>query len=66
VQLTIFNLLGEKVLNLSPVSKDMGYHQFQWNASSLASGVYVYVLEAEPLSSGNQKFVQFRKMVLLK
>lgn len=66
VKLTIFNLLGEKVFAFTPAVKDIGYHQYDWNASGLASGIYVYVLEAAPLSGQQQPFIRFRKMVLLK
>ena len=59
VTLKIFNILGEHVTTL--VSKRLlaGNHQYKWNAGSLASGVYLYRLEAAG-------FVQTKKMILMR
>jgi hypothetical protein len=59
VTLSIYNTLGQEVSNL--VSKDMnaGVYTAEWNASSFASGVYFYRIQAG-------SFVETKKMVLLK
>lgn len=59
VKINIYNSLGQLVETL--VDKDMksGYHEINFNASGLASGVYFY-----KLNSGN--FVETRKMLLMK
>ncbi len=59
VNLTIFNVLGQKVATLVDGEKSPGSYSVQFNGSSLASGVYFYRLQA-----GN--FVQTKKMNLLK
>jgi photosystem II stability/assembly factor-like uncharacterized protein len=59
VRLKIFNILGEEVVKLVSDRLSAGSYSYEWDASSLASGVYIYRLEAEG-------FVQTRKMVLMK
>jgi hypothetical protein len=59
VQLTIFNVLGQKVATLVDNVLETGYHVAQFNAANYSSGVYFYRLEA-----GN--FVSIKKMMLLK
>ncbi len=59
VNLTIFNLLGEKVATLVNEVKSAGSYIVDFNASNLASGVYLYKLQAG-------SFMQTHKMLLLK
>ena len=59
VELTIHNVLGQKVATLVSEKKKAGYHQVEWDASAFASGVYYYKIVAGD-------FLQVRKMVLLK
>ena len=59
VELSIYNLLGQKIVTLVSEKQKTGYHQIEWDAGSFASGVYYYKIEA-----GN--FVEIRKMVYLK
>jgi hypothetical protein len=59
VTLTIYNMLGEKIKDLLVGDKEAGYHQINFDASNLPSGVYLY-----KLSSG--KFNSTKKMVLIK
>ncbi len=59
VTLKIFNILGEEVTTLVSGKLSTGTHTYDWNASHLASGVYLYQLE-----SG--KYVITRKMMLMK
>jgi photosystem II stability/assembly factor-like uncharacterized protein len=63
VELTIYNMLGEKVATLISGKQPAGNHQVEWDASGFASGVYFYRLSAE---GKGQSFVQTRKLVLLK
>ena len=46
VRLVIWNLLGETVADLNLGSLRAGHHAFVWDASHLASGMYLYRLEA--------------------
>jgi|GEM_PF-2111972 len=57
--LGIFNLLGENVAAVINEELNSGYHEYVFNASMLASGVYFYKLE-----SGS--FIDVKKMILIK
>jgi hypothetical protein len=59
VQLSIYNMLGEKVTELVNTALPAGSHQYQWNARNVATGMYIYELRTE-------KFVSVKKMILLK
>lgn len=58
-RLTVYNLMGEKVLSEALGVRGPGQHSFAWDASELSSGVYVYTLQAGDFSAT-------RKAVLLK
>jgi hypothetical protein len=60
VDLSIYNLLGQKVVTLVNKRQKPGYHQVEWDASGFASGVYYYTLHT---SSG---FFQTRKCIFLR
>lgn len=59
VEITIYNMLGQKVISLVNEKYSAGNHFTIWNASSLASGMYFYRLKA-----GN--VVQTKKLMLIK
>jgi tetratricopeptide (TPR) repeat protein len=59
VSLEIFDILGRRITTLVNENRNAGSHEQTFNASSLASGVYVYKLQAGD-------FVNSRKMLLLK
>ena len=59
VSLVVYNLRGEEVAHLINNAMPAGNHRVSWNASSVASGVYLYRLQAG-------EFVQTKKMLLLK
>jgi photosystem II stability/assembly factor-like uncharacterized protein len=59
VTLSVFNILGQIVAELVAGEKEPGSYTITFDASGLASGVYLYRIQA-----GN--FVQTRKLVLLK
>jgi hypothetical protein len=60
VKLEIYNVLGQKVATLiNNQNMNAGSYEFQFNASHLASGVYIYRIEAG-------KFNMAKKMLLLK
>jgi Tol biopolymer transport system component len=58
-KLVIFNILGEKIIDLVNEYKNIGVYEAQFNSSNLPSGVYFYLLQ-----SGSQ--VQHRSMLLTK
>jgi polyhydroxybutyrate depolymerase len=59
VTLKVLNILGEQVEILVSDRLSAGSYSYEWDASKLASGLYLYRLQA-----GN--FVKTRKMVLMK
>ncbi len=59
VDLSIYNLLGQKVLTLVSEQQSAGVHKFNFDAKGLASGVYLYRLEAG-------EFVQVKKLILMR
>jgi hypothetical protein len=59
VKITILNAIGEEVAVVMNEEKEAGYHQVEFNAANLPSGVYFYQLKA-----GN--YVDTKKMILLK
>jgi hypothetical protein len=59
VTLKVFNMLGQEVATLVNENKKSGRYQIDFNASNLASGVYVYQLRAG-------SFVSAKKMLLIK
>jgi parallel beta-helix repeat protein len=59
VELSIYNLLGQKVATLFNGRQMAGSHQVQWDASGFASGIYYYRIQAG-------EFQDVKKMVLIK
>ena len=59
VTLAVYNILGQKVATLVNSYMQAGSYTYQFNASKLASGIYIYRIEA-----GN--FVSAKKMILMK
>ena len=59
VSLKIFSAVGEEVAELVNEEKPAGYHQVEFNATKLSSGIYFYELNAGTFRS-------IKKMILLK
>jgi hypothetical protein len=59
VEVTVYNILGNKVAALFKGFKSAGNHSVLFDASNLSSGVYLYKVVAN-------EFVQIRKMILEK
>lgn len=59
VRLDVYNVMGQRVATLVKDQKPAGYHTVTFDASRLASGVYLY-----RLTTGS--FVETRKMLLVK
>ncbi|UCF62929.1 MAG: right-handed parallel beta-helix repeat-containing protein, partial [bacterium] len=59
VTLKVFNMIGQEVSALLATSLPPGSYTCEWNASDMASGMYLYRLEAEG-------YEETRKMVLMK
>jgi len=59
VNLSVYNLMGQRVATLVNEAKTAGTHSVRWNAAGAASGMYYYRLEANGQSIT-------RKMTLIK
>jgi hypothetical protein len=59
VTLEIYNLLGQRVSTLVNDKMNAGMHAVEWNAAGLASGVYLYRLQAG-------KYTETKKLILLR
>jgi enterochelin esterase family protein len=59
VIIKVYDIIGNEIAILVNEEKQIGNYEFNWNAASLASGVYFYQIKAG-------SFVQTRKMILLK
>jgi len=59
VTIELFNMLGQKVLSLVDEEKNAGYHSVSVDATNLASGVYLYRIQAD-------QFIRARKMLLIR
>src|SRR3990172_1890188 len=63
VTLKVYNLLGQEVVTLVDAEKEAGYQQEIWNASSVASGTYVYRLVTKD-QTGKDVVAQKRMVVV--
>jgi hypothetical protein len=59
VTLTVYDILGREVKMLVNDNLQAGYHKVVFNASSLASGIYFYRIQAG-------SFMDVKKLMLLK
>jgi hypothetical protein len=65
VRLVIYNVLGQIVNELVNTEQQAGYQSVIWNAN-VSSGLYFYRLEATSLDNPSKRFVETKKMLLLK
>ncbi len=59
VKLKVYNMMGQEVMTLVNGFKEKGIHSATFNAGNLASGLYIYKLDAD-------NFTQVKKMLLTK
>ncbi len=64
--LTVFDVRGRKVKTLVNAELQAGHYAVTFDASRLSNGVYFYRIEAESSGSSGKKFVETKKLVLLK
>jgi len=57
--IAVYNLIGEKVAEVFKGEMEEGYHEVEFNAANLPSGVYFYRFESD-------KFNTVKKMVIMK
>ena len=59
VKLEVFNILGQRIATLVNRPMEAGYHTATFDGSKVASGIYLYRLQAGD-------FVESKKMMLVK
>jgi hypothetical protein len=59
VRIDVFNVMGQRVATLVNGAQNAGFHTVTFDANRLASGVYIYRMQAG-------SFVQTQKMLLVK
>ena len=59
VKIELYDILGQPVKTLFDGNETPGVHTVSFNASNLASGIYIYLLKTE-------EYVERRKMILMK
>lgn len=64
ISLKIYDAVGREVTTLFEGMKEAGYNEHQWNASTVASGMYIYQLVVTQ-SDGKKEFYR-RKMLVMK
>ncbi|MGD8779903.1 MAG: FlgD immunoglobulin-like domain containing protein [Ignavibacteria bacterium] len=71
VKMKIYDITGRLIKIFNITQQSAGYHNIAWNGrnnngTKVASGVYIYRMQAIPLEGGSQPFIQTKKMILLK
>jgi hypothetical protein len=65
VKIHVFNILGQMITELVNSEQASGYQSVVWSVKA-ASGMYYYRIEATDVSNQNNRFVDTKKMILLK
>ena len=65
VILEVYNITGQKVIELVNQDQSAGYYTVDFGSSKISSGVYIYRLVASDKATGNN-FSSIKKMMLLK
>ncbi|MDI6803338.1 MAG: Ig-like domain-containing protein, partial [Bacteroidota bacterium] len=67
VSLGVFNTLGQRVALLVDGKQEAGYHEVNFSASGLTSGVYFYRLQAHSINDRQATdYVETKKLILMK
>jgi hypothetical protein len=59
VNISVYNMLGQKIGDVVNDYLEKGYHYRNWNAANLSSGIYYYIFRAG-------EFSEIKKMALIK
>ena len=65
VILKVYDIVGRRVALLNIGEYEAGYHEYQFNANNLSSGIYFYQLEMKD-KNGSVVKTNFGKMALIK
>jgi len=64
VKLTVYDMLGREVKSMVNTQLSTGRYEYQFEGSNFSSGIYFYRIEA--VDNSGKKFVQTKRMVLVK
>lgn len=59
VHVAVYNLIGQEIAELVSGQLSAGYHEVEWDASNVNSGIYFYKIQAGD-------FTEIKKMILMK
>ena len=65
VKIEVFNTIGQRVAALLDDEREGGYYEIEWKAS-VASGVYMYRIEARSDADPASTFVEVKRMALIR
>jgi hypothetical protein len=65
VRIVIYNVLGQAVKELINTEHQAGIQSVTWNAK-VASGIYFYRFEATSLDNSSNRFIETKKMLLIR
>jgi len=65
VKITVYNMLGQNVAELVNAEMTAGYQEVVWQAT-VPSGIYFYHVEAVSVADPDNRFVDTKKMILLR
>lgn len=65
VKVIIYNIRGEIVNILVNKTQESGYYEVNFDASNLASGIYIYSIQSKAVD-GTKEFRSVKKMILLR
>jgi hypothetical protein len=65
VRLEIFNVLGQQIEELLNAEQEAGYHEVSWR-TGIMSGVYFYRIQAVAVDNPQRRFVETKKLLLLR
>ena len=66
VTLKVYNVLGQRVATLVNKVEQPGSYRVQFNASNLASGVYIYRIEVHSIDRSAVSYEAVKKLMLIK
>lgn len=65
VRLEVYDILGKRIATLVDGEQEARYYEVRWEAN-VATGIYLYKIEAVGVDDHSLRFVQVRKMLLLR
>lgn len=65
VKIMVYDILGRQVRAMIDEQESAGYQKVRFDAQGVASGVYIYRIQAQPLKGG-KTFSDVKKMMVLK